>query len=69
MTFHPVSQNPSGDDVIDPVPSLHLRLLTANSSEARQAWREARQSGVTEDLKRWLAMGSRTAPHGLSDEC
>jgi len=46
--------------VIDPTPDLRDRLLTADAATARQVWREARQSGVTEELKSWLASGIRT---------
>lgn len=47
---------------------LHQRLLTANASQAREVWREAGRLGVKEELRSWLASGTRTAPKGLSDE-
>lgn len=47
--------------------TLRSRLLSANALEARRVWSEAKRLGVTEELKRLLAVGVRTAPHGLSD--
>ena len=49
--------------------TLRSRLLSANALEARSIWKEAKELGVTEGLKRLLAVGVRSAPHGLSDEC
>ena len=47
--------------------NLHQRLLTANALQARAVWREARETGLTEQLRLWLASGTRTAPRDLSD--
>lgn len=46
---------------------LHQRLLTATASQAREVWREAGRLGIKEELRSWLASGTRTAPRDQSD--